>query len=145
MKSVNYALRKAYNASLNGLTANSVAVPVYYNEAPEGETSAAYVTFNEVSSNDISTKLTSDTNTSMQVQIHTWADDGNAGKIADDIADDVYTAILPAPNAKLDLSADGFQNVGITLSGDRPGNNVTLGRRAFVTRIITFNHNIFHQ
>ena len=145
MKSVNYALRKAYKASLNGLTANSVAVPVYHNEAPESETSAAYVTFNEVSSNDISTKTTSDTNTAMQVQIHTWSDDGNAGKTADDIAGLVYAAILPTPNAVLNLSADGFQMVGITLGGDRAGNNVTLGRRAFVTRIITFNHNIFHQ
>lgn len=145
MKSVNYALRKAYKASLNGLTANSVAVPVYYMEAPEDENSPAYILLVAPSNVDASTFSSSDTNTSMQVQIHTWSDLGNAGKIADDLANDIYTAIYPNTRSVLDLSSDGLQMVGTKMDGDRDGLNVTAGQRSYVQRVITFSHNIFHK
>lgn len=145
MKSVNYALRKAYVSSLNGLTLNSNPVPVYYMEAPEDETSPAYVLLVSPSNVDVSTKDSSDTNTSMQVQIRTWAENGNAGKVADDLANDVYTAIYPNTHTVLDLSADGLQMVSTKMQNDSVNTISGHGNRTFVTRIITFTHNIYHK
>jgi hypothetical protein len=77
------------------------------------------------------------------VQIHTWAENGNAGKDADDIADSVYSSIYPTPNHVLSLT--GFQMVGTTLGNDLAQELTAQGGRVFITRILTFNHNIFHQ
>ena len=69
MKSVNYALRKAYIAGLNGLTVNSLAVPVYYLQAPENYTGANYIVLSNIANTNASTKNSADTNTSMNVLI----------------------------------------------------------------------------
>lgn len=145
MKDVNWSLRKAYSAILNGLTVDAVSVPVYYMEAPADENSPAYILLVSPSNVDVSTFSSSDTNTSIQVQIHTWSDHGNAGKLASDIAGEVYAAIYPNSQSVLDLSADGLQMVGTKMDSDRDGLNVRLGQRDYVQRIITFSHNIFHK
>jgi hypothetical protein len=145
MKDVNWPLRKAYSASLNGLTVDAVSVPVYYMEAPSNYTGQAYILLVSPSNVDASTFNSSDTNTSMQVQIHTWSDYGNAGKLASDIAGAVFAAIYPNPQAVLDLSADDLQMVSTKLQNDLDGRNVRFGQREYVQRIITFSHNIFHK
>ena len=145
MKSVNYALRKAYKASLNGLTANSNPVPVYYMEAPEDDTSPAYVLLVSPSNVDNADFATSNTNTSIQVQIHVWSENGNAGKTVDDIADDILQTLYPDGQTKLNMDADGFQFKGISLTGDNDGLNVRAGNRHFVQRILTFSNRIYHK
>lgn len=144
MKSVNYALRKAYITGLNGLTVNGQAVPVYYLQAPESSTAANYIILTEVTNVDESTKNSSDTNTSMQLRIETWAEGGNAGKMADDIADAVYAIIYPNSQAVLNLVADGFQMVSTKVTDDRVIDG-EFGNRDFVTRVITFRHYIYHK
>lgn len=143
MKSVNYALRTAYVTSLNGLTVNGSPVPVYYLSAPESETGQYYVTLNSPANSDISVKGSADSRTAMQVQIHTWANGSNAGKIADDLADDVYAAIYPTPASVLDLSPD-FQMVSTRVDNDLVQELDGIGQEVFVIRIITFSHRIFH-
>ena len=145
MKSVNYALRSFYKTAFTGLTVNSIAVPTYYLDAPESETSQIYITLNTVSNVDISTKQSADTNTSMQVQIHTWSDNGNAGKNADDVASAVYSLIYPNPDSTINLDAAGFQAVSISVGNDLVNDHSGRGVRQYLTRIITFNHNIYHK
>lgn len=144
MKSVNYALRKAYLTSLNGLTVNSVAVPVYYLQAPESVTVANYIIISDVANVDVGTKNSSDTNTSIQLRIETWAEGGNAGKMADDIAGAIYALIYPNSQAVLNLIADGFQMVSTKVSDDRVLDG-EFGNRDFITRVITFRHYIYHK
>lgn len=144
MKDVNYALRVAYVTSLNGLTVNSLPVPVYYMAAPESEQARSYITLNQVTNVDVSTKNSPDTNISIQVQIHTWDDAGNAGKQADDIAAAVFAIIYPNSQAVLDLSASDLQMVSTTLSGDQVQDLSGLGNRVYINRILTFTHNIYH-
>lgn len=145
MKDVNYPLRKAYKASLNGLTANGNPVEVYYNQLPEGDEDAAYILMVSPSSVLKGTFSTHDTDTSLQLQIRTWSENGNAGKIADDIADDIFSAIYPTPQSVLDLSADGLQMVGMRLQNDIVNTITGHGNREFVTRILTFTHNIYYK
>lgn len=145
MKSVNYALRSAYKTAFTGLTVNSISIPTYYLSAPESETSQIYITLNAVANVDISTFQTADTQTSMQVQIHTWSDNGNAGKNADDVANAVYALIYPAPNSVFDLSAAGFQHIDTKIGNDIVQELAGRGVRQYVTRIITFDHNIYHK
>lgn len=144
MKDVNYKLRKAYNTALTGLTVNSIAIPVYYLQAPESETGANYIIMNNVANVDEGTKNSADTNTSMQLQVTTWAEGANPGKMADDIAGAVFGIIYPTSQSVLDMTADGVQMVSTFLTDDRVIND-RFGDREFVARILTFRHNIFHR
>lgn len=144
MKSVNFALRKAYISLFSSIELNSLPVPVYYLQAPEEEQSNAYILLVSPSNTSISTKQSHDTNTSMQVQIHTWQENGNAGKEADDLAHLIYQALIPNPTSVIDLTADGFQVVSMKMESDNVQTISGHGNREFVTRIINFSHNIFH-
>ena len=146
MKDVNYPLRKAYITALDGnITVDAVNVPVYYLQAPEEETSEAYITLNQVSNVDAGTFSDHKTTTSMQVQIHTWDDNGNAGKKADDTAGAVLAILYPNPQTVLNMSADSLQMVGTRLAGDQVSELTGQGNRVFVTRILTFEHIISHR
>ena len=115
MKDVNYKLRKSYNTALTGLTVNSIAIPVYYLQAPESETGANYIIMNNVANVDEGSFSKTNTQTSMQLQVTTWAEGANAGKMADDIAGAVFGIIYPTPQSVLDMSADEVQMVGTFL------------------------------
>ena len=144
MKDVNYPLREAYMTALSGLTVDSLSVPTYYMVAPYTETGQAFITLNSPSNVDQSTKGSADTETSMQVQIHTWANGTNAGKIADDIAGAVMGIIYPDSQTVLDLSADGLQMISTRLGNDSVQELSGMGARVDVTRILTFVHKIYH-
>ena len=152
MRNVNFALRKAYMAALGDPlqvnvtypTAATINVPIYYLIAPESETGKYFLTFNQVSNTDSGSFSSESTYTSMQVQIHTWDDEGNAGQYADDIAGAVFAIIKPTPQSVLDMSADNFQMVGTFLDGDIT-NQLDAGNRIDITRILTFRHRILHN
>ena len=82
--------------------------------------------------------------TSIQLQIVTEGEGANPGKMADDIAGAVFGIIYPTPQAVLDMTADGVQMVGTFLADDRVLSE-RLGNIEYVTRILTFRHNIFHN
>ncbi len=145
MKDVNWPLRKKYTTALDNLAVGAITVPLYYLAAPETETGKYYMTLNRVSNVDVSTKNSADTNTAMQVQIHTWDDNGNAGKLADDIAGAVLAVVYPNSQATMDLSADNLQMLSTFLDGDEVNELSDHGNRVYVTRILTFRHNIYHK
>lgn len=144
MKDVNYKLRKAYTTALTGLTVNATAIPVYYLQAPESETASNYIIMQSVANVDDGNFASTNTLTSIQLQIITEGEGANPGKMADDIAGAVYGIIYPTPQAVLDMTADGVQMVGTFLTDDRVLND-RLGNIEYVTRILTFRHNIFHN
>jgi hypothetical protein len=144
MKSVNYQLRAAYVAALSGLTVNTIPVPTYYLSAPENETSKIYITLNNIANLDASSKQTANTDSTMQLQIHTWDDNGFSGKNADDVANAVFALVHLLPTQKFDLIAHGFQIVDTRLVNDVVQELRGEGVRQYIQRVITFNHNIYH-
>lgn len=142
MKSVNYKLREAYITALNGLTVNTIPIPVYYLELPQDETPNNYIILSDIGSNENGTMYKHVVDTAIQLSIHTVEQYGNSGKMADDIANAVFQILTPETTSKLNLEPD-FQMVGLKLTGDRANNLSTEGNDYFVDRLLTFEQKIF--
>lgn len=140
MKDINYPLRKAYNTALE-----TVGIPVYYQFAPNDENSTAYIVFSGIDSNDASTKSSADTDTVIEVRIHTRQDGYINGNSADTYAGLVYDAVYSTQNQVFDLSADGLQMVSTRVQSDNTLDYGVLNNQIFIDRIITFKHKIFIQ
>ena len=140
----NYPTRKAVYSLLTGITYNSVAVPVYYLEAPTTNTAANYIVINGISGNDLRNMNKNATSNLFSVTIYTHQLNTNAGLAKDVIASEVLTRIYPTPSATLDLSADNLQNTLIELSGDREDDYMIRGAEKYIDRTLTFRFHI-HQ
>lgn len=136
MRDINEPLRIAYAAALS-----QISVPVYYNTLPSNVTPASYVIFRSITNNDTSTKNSFDTSTTITVEIHTKNSPGNSGLSADRIADEVLQVIYPGQQANLNLSRG--QVLSTQVANDVTNDYSISGQFAYVTRIITFRHQIF--
>lgn len=136
MKDINYPLRKAYFAALQ-----ATGLPVYYQSIPNNINPENYIVFRSINSNDASTKTSSDTSTTITVEIHTLKDIMNPGLDADTIAGLVYTYIYAI--SQFVLPMDLMQMVSTQLSNDNVQNVQLNHQQAYVSRFITFSHNIF--
>lgn len=145
MKDVNYPLRKAYVAALAGITYNSVAIGVYYPEIPESLDPLVAIVLSSVSNNDVSTKESADTSTSIQVTIRTYNTKYNDGRAADTIGGTILTRIYPNKQAVLDLSSDGLQMVSTELVQDFVQDYGIQNDRKYIDRIMVFKHWIYHR
>lgn len=134
---INYSLRIAYNTALSGMT----GVPVFYNSVPPNVSPNNYIVFRSISNTDASTCNTSDVNTQITVEIQTFEDGLNSGLQNDLIARYVFNKILPNQGATLTL--DGAQMVTARLLNDVTQPPVSFGNRTYVSRILTFGHQIF--
>lgn len=137
MIDINYSLRNAYFSALTGIA----GVPVFYNAVPPTISPDNYIVFRSITNNDNSTMSSSDINCQITVEIQTWEDNLNSGLNADMAAREVFTRILPNPQAVLTI--DGAQMVTTRLLNDITPPPVTLGNRAYVSRVLTFGHKIF--
>lgn len=137
MIDINYSLRIAYYTALNGIA----GVPVFYNMVPPTVSPTEYIVFRSITNTDASTMNSSDINCQVTVEIQTFEDGLNSGLTADMIAREVYNRILPNPGANLTL--DGAQMVKTRLLNDVSQPPVAQGNRMYVSRFITFGHNIF--
>lgn len=135
MKDVNWPLRQAYTTALAGMD-----VPVYYQSAPSSYT-ANYIVFRSITSNDASTKNSSDTLTNITIEIHTHENGSNNGRICDALAYEVFNRIYSIPQATLALI--GMQMVSTRLASDTTNSVLLQGNRTYISRFITFRHNIF--
>jgi len=136
---INYSLRIAYNEALSGIE----GVPVYYQFAPDGANDKTYIIFRGINSTDASTSNSSDTDTLITVEIHTWNDVTNSGLDADMIAKEVYNRIYP--DRTTNLSIDGAQIVNTKLESDRTDDFREGSGRGMLSRYITFRHFIYHK
>ena len=137
MIDLNYSIRVAYYSALSGIT----GVPVYYQSVPNDVSPQNYIVFRSITNNEASTKNSSDTNTTVTVEIHTFQDVNNPGLNNDTIARDVYNRIYA--NGQFNLTIDGGQIVHTMLSSDDTQDFVMNGGRAYISRFITFKHKIF--
>lgn len=137
MIDINYSLRIAYYTALNGI----VGVPVFYNMVPPTLSPTEYIVFRSITNNDASTINSSDIDLQITVEIQTFEDGLNSGLTTDMIAREVFNRIYPNPGAVLTL--DGAQMVKTRLLNDITNVPVAQGNRMYVSRFITFGHNIF--
>jgi len=137
MIDINYSLRLAYENALSDIT----DIKVFYQIAPETISDKNYIVFRSLTSNDVSTKNSCDTSTTITVEIHTWQEKYNKGLMADVLARDVYNRIYPNSQAVLPLN--GAQMVSTRMVSDVTQNFTTQANRGYISRFITFRHNIF--
>ena len=138
MRDINNSLIKAYYDALTPL-----GYPVYEGEEPDDELAKMYLVISDVSSNDTSTKNSSDVSANIQVTINSWELKYNNSKALNTVAGLVLETIKPDPNSVLDLSASGMQMLNLTHT-DGPGANYgKLAGRVYISRQIIFIQDIF--
>ena len=138
MRDINLPLRRAYYRALQATN-----LPVYYQFLPNNINPDNYIVFRGINSNDTSTKSSSNTLTSVIVEIHTVKDVANPGIDADNIANDVYTFIYAI--SMFVLPVDGVQMVSTRLSNDTVQDFQISSQKNYISRFITFEHNIFQN
>lgn len=139
MIDINYSLRIAYQQALAGID----HVPVFYQEVPQNISPKNYIVFRSITSNDASTINSCDVNTNITVEIHTWNDNLNSGLSADLVAREVFNRVYPTQN--FNLSIDGAQIVTTRLINDTTQDFTTQQNRTYISRFLTFRHNIFQR
>lgn len=139
MIDINYSLRIAYQTALSGIA----GVPVFYQTVPSNISPQNYIVFRSITNNDASTVNSSDTNTTIVIEIHTWNDNLNNGLSADMVAREVFNRIYP--NRQFNLTIDGAQIVQTQLSNDTTQNFSNNQNRSYISRFLTFRHNIFQR
>ena len=139
MIDINYSLRIAYTTALTGIT----GVPVFYQSVPNNITPDNYIVFRSITSSDVSGKTCSGTDTNVTVEIHTKNFVSNPGLNADTIAMDVFRRIYPYPGYTLPL--DSAQMVRTDMVNDNTQDFTMNSGVQWISRFITFKHNIFHK
>jgi hypothetical protein len=137
MIDINYSLRIAYFNALTGIA----GVPVFYQSVPKNVSPDNYIVYRGIINTDASTMNSSDTETSIIVEIHTFSDGLNSGLNADMVAREVFNRVLPNPSGV--LTADGCQIVSTRLLNDRTQDYSTEADRGYISRVLTFGHKIF--
>lgn len=141
MIDINYSLRIAVNNALTGIA----GIKAYYNHLPNTLTPVpdCYLIFRSITSNDISTKHSSDTNTFITIDIHTREQVSNPGLNNDTTAREVYNRIYPNP--QFNLTIDGAQIVNTKMINDITDEPIQQGSVEWLSRHITFGFNIFQR
>lgn len=143
MIDVNTSLQTAYISAFSSLSYNTVDVKTFYQNAPDNIPDNVYVVLSPVVSVGNSDKTFSQTATTMQVSIISFNEKYNDGLAVNDVAGQVFTAILPTVDAKLTLSA-GI-NTQIELVSDNTVQYKLQNQRNYITRILVFRHQILHN
>lgn len=143
MRDVNTALSKAYKAAYAGITYNSVAIPAYYGSLPDNINPDNYIVYGQVINNDLSTKNSSDTYTSMQTDIYSIGDKYVSAIISNFIADQVLQRIYSSTQFNLTLGG-GLQMFSTELMSDHDSMITMNAGRASISRHIIFRHKIYH-
>ena len=138
MRDINNSLIKAYYQAIKPL-----GYPVFEGEEPDDILDKIYIVISDVSSNDTSTKNSSDVNASIQITINSWELKYNNSKNLNTVAGLILTAIKPTPNAVLDLSASNLQMMNLNVQNDVVQNYGKLAGRVYISRNIIFSQDIF--
>ena len=138
MKDINTPLLTAYYNVIDGLN-----IPVYEGEEPDDVKDKIYVVIGEVNSQENSTKNSSDTKATIQVNIHSWEYKYNNTLTLNQTADAILQAIKPNSNAVLDLSGSGLQMMNLDIQTDRTERFGEIGGKIFISRYLIFKQDIF--
>ena len=138
MKDINTPLLTAYYNVINGLN-----IPVYEGEEPDDIKDKIYVVIGEVNCQENSTKNSSDTKATIQVNIHSWEYKYNNTLTLNQTADAILQAIKPDSNSVLDLSGSGLQMMNLDIQTDRTERFGEIGGKIFISRYLIFKQDIF--
>lgn len=138
MRDINNSLIKAYYQAIQPL-----GYPVFEGEEPDDTLDKIYIVISDVTSNDTSTKNSSDVNASIQITINSWENKYNNSKSLNTVAGLILTVIKPTPNAVLDLSASNLQMMNLNVQNDVVQNYGKLAGRVYISRNIIFSQDIF--
>ena len=138
MRDINNPLIKAYYDAILPL-----GYPVYEGEEPDDELSKIYVVISDVSSNDASTKSSTDVQAQIQVTVNSWEIKYNNSKEMNIATGLILEAIKPDQNAVLDLSGSNMQMLNLSVTNDRVQPYGKLAGRVYISRQIIFKQDIF--
>lgn len=138
MKDINTSLLTAYYNAINGL-----GLPIYEGEEPDDVKDKIYVVMSDVINIESSTSNSSDTSSTIQINVHSWEYKYNNSKELNATCNQILQAIKPDSNAVLDLSADGLQMMNLNLQTDRTDRYGEIGGKIFISRILIFQQDIF--
>lgn len=136
MREINEPVRIAYAAALTQLP----DIGVYYQYLPNNLSPDNYVVFRSLNSSDGSTKDSARLHFNITVEIHTKQNIGNQGISADSIADAIFQLIYPDKHTNLVLSRGRI--IWTRVSSDTTLDFVSRNQFGFISRYITFNHEI---
>lgn len=142
MKDINKELRKAYFTVLTGITVNGAQVPVYYMKLPTGLDISDYIVYRSITNNDVSTKNSSDTDTGVTVEIHSYTNGiDNNGNANDEMADQVLQRLYPTPQSTLTMTGGIISNT--IVSSDVTQDFTDNANRSYISRFISFSHRVY--
>lgn len=137
MKDINNSLVKAYYDAISPL------YPTYEGEEPDDVEDKLYVVVSDVTSNETSTKNSSDVSAQIQITINSWEISYNNSKALNTATGVILEAIKPDSNAVLDLSASGMQMLNLSVQNDRVQPYGKFAGRVYISRQIIFQQDIF--
>jgi hypothetical protein len=138
MRDVNSDITQAYYEVINNLN-----IPVYQGEEPDNVKDKIYVVISAISSNEKSTKNSSDMELTIQLTINSWDYKYNNTKSLNTAVNQILSAIKPEQNSVLDLSSFGLQMLNLSIQTNIEQDYGRLVDRTYVTRVIIFKQHIF--
>ena len=145
MRDINTPLQKTYYDALNGNVVNNAAqvVKVYEDQEPDGEDAEQYIVITGRTSNDTSTKSSTDVSAQLQITVNTRRRKYNNRKELNYICGQILEIIKPTPNAVLDMETFNIQMMNLSLDSDTELDYGTLAEQAFVSRNLIFQQDLF--
>lgn len=145
MLSVNEDISKAYFSTLSTIQYLGNPVPVYKNQLPTSIAPELYIIFGRIRSNDIGSKTSPATQTSVTVWIYSNAVKYNAGVAVDIVANEVLNRIYKKQAFNLVMNHDYFQVINTTLQTDFTQDFSQDKQNVYVDRVMIFNHQIYQN
>ena len=138
MKDINSSLLQAYYEVINNLN-----IPCYEGEEPDNVKDKIYAVIGNISSNETSTKNSSDIQATIQVTVNSWDMIYNNSKSLNLAINSILEAIKPNSKSVLDLSSYGLQMLNLSVLSDSEQEYGRLVDRMYISRVLVFKQDIF--
>jgi hypothetical protein len=138
MKDINSSLLQAYYEVINNLN-----IPCYEGEEPDNVKDKIYAVIGNISSNETSTKNSSDIQATIQVTVNSWDMKYNNSKSLNLAINSILEAIKPNSKSVLDLSSYGLQMLNLSVQSDSEQEYGRLVDRMYISRVLVFKQDIF--
>jgi hypothetical protein len=138
MKDINSSLLQAYYEVINNLN-----IPCYEGEEPDNVKDKIYAVIGNISSNETSTKNSSDIQATIQITVNSWDTKYNNSKSLNLAINSILEAIKPNSKSVLDLSSYGLQMLNLSVQSDSEQEYGRLVDRMYISRVLVFKQDIF--
>lgn len=145
MLSPNLAVKLAYFQNLSGILYLGDPVKVFWGQLPTTIATGLYIIVSSIRNNDVSTKSSSDTQTSVTVSIYTNSPKYNDGVAVEAVANEVLNRIYRNSQFNIQLNNTFFQCIKTELTSDQTNDFSQNNQLVYIDRILVFNHLIFQN